>query len=144
MTKKLNKDYAEQIATLLNERNQLQTKYTAEKVSTKANEIVFLTDGETVIACAEAKKVQWYQYEICHVSTHPDYEGKGNASKVLRLAEQNAIDRGARVLQCTIRTNNDSSICLFERKGYCKTVSFFNKDSGNWLNVYQKVVSIDV
>lgn len=139
----LTHEQAQQIAKLLNTRNQLQIKYSADQILQKAEEIVFLTDGEIVTACAEAKRVQWYQYEILHVSTHQDHEGKGNASRVLRLAEQSAINRGARVLQCTIRSDNEDSIRLFERNSYNKTASFFNKRSGNWVNVYQKMVSTD-
>jgi len=55
---------------------------------------------------------------------------------------QKAIAGGAKILQCTIRSNNGRSQCLFLNEGYSKTVSFYYKKTGNWVHVYQKSVSI--
>jgi N-acetylglutamate synthase-like GNAT family acetyltransferase len=105
------------------------------------DDYVFLEQENRVIACAECKKVQWYQWEISHVSVTKEEEGKGWGNKILKLAESKAIKGNARILQCTIRTNNESSIRLFTRKGYLKTASFFYDKSGNWVHVFQKSVA---
>ena len=80
-----------------------------------------------MLACAEVERVQWYQYEIKHVSVIEGKEGQGIAAKVLKTAEQLAITKDARVLQCTIRSNNERSIRLFQSKGYVRVNQFYNK-----------------
>jgi len=138
MTKKI----AEEIAILLNERNQLVKQHTSESVLAEKENYVFISESKKIIACAESKKVQWYQWEISHVCVAADFEGKGNGSKILKLAEDKAIKGGAKILQSTIRTDNENSIRLFSRKGYKQINCFFYPISGNWVFVYQKCVSI--
>lgn len=138
----MTKEQAKQIATLLNERNKLVNEYSPDDVLAKEQNYVYLDEKSTIIACAESKKVQWYQWEICHVSVDKTYEGKGLGSKILKLAEKKAIEGGAKILQCTIRSNNESSLRLFLAKGYTKTTSFFYPNSGNWVHVLQKSVSV--
>lgn len=133
---------AKQIVVLLNERNQLVKKYTAADIIKHKMNFVFLEIDNQLAACAECKKVQWYQWEISHVSVTKGHEGKGLGSRILRLAEQKAINGAARILQCTIRSNNERSQRLFLNKGYTKTSSFYYPLSGNWVNVYQKTVSV--
>jgi len=134
---------SQQIATLLNERNQLEKSYTWEEVFTELDNYVFIENNEQLIACAETRKVQWYQWEILHVSVKLGEEGKGYASKVLKKAEDLAYQQGAQVLQCTIRENNENSLKLFEAKGYCRVNRFFNILSKRWLFIYQKVISME-
>jgi N-acetylglutamate synthase-like GNAT family acetyltransferase len=138
-----NKTIAQQIAELLNRRNQLKVNYTAERVNSQIERYVIIVEEDTLIACAEVERVQWYQHEIKHVSVLEGKEGKGVAAKVLKKAEQLAISKDARVLQCTIRSNNERSMRLFQSKGYVRVNQFYNKMSGNWVLVYQKVVSIE-
>lgn len=108
----------------------------------RENDYVYLEEGGKIIACAESKKVQWYQWEICHVSVDKFFEGKGMGSRILKMAEKKAIEGNAKILQCTIRSNNESSLRLFKAKGYTKTTSFFYPNSGNWVHVLQKAVSV--
>lgn len=133
---------AKQIAELLNKRNQLVIEYSAEDIIDDKESYVYLEKGSSIVACAECKKVQWYQWEISHVSVSKEEEGTGWGNKILKLAESKAIKGNARILQCTIRTNNESSIRLFTRKGYFKIDSFFYDKSGNWVHVFQKSVSV--
>ncbi|BDU25169.1 GNAT family N-acetyltransferase [Flavobacterium sp. GSB-24] len=137
----MTEEIAEQIADLLNERNQLVTKYTFSSILDSSENYVYLEDSGKIIACAESKKVQWYQWEISHVLVAADYEGKGFGKKILSKAEAKANQGGAKILQCTIRTNNENSIRLFSRNGYTKVNRFFYPKSGNWVYVYQKCVS---
>lgn len=91
-------EIAKQISELLNDRNQLVTKYTLEKVLASGDNYVYLLDSGKVIACAESKKVQWYQWEISHVLVASVYEGKGYGRKILMDAEKKAKDGGAKIL----------------------------------------------
>ena len=134
---------SQQIAELLNERNQLESKYTAERIFHELNSYVTLVINDKLVACAETKKVQWYQWEILHVSVEANEEGKGYASKILRQVEELGFKQGAQVLQCTIRANNENSLKLFEAKGYKRVNCFFNIHSKRWLFIYQKVISIE-
>ncbi len=135
-------EQAKQIAMLLNERNNLVKDYSPDDILTKKQNYVYLDEKSAVVACAESKKVQWYQWEICHVSVDKACEGKGLGSTILKLAEKKAIEGGAKILQCTVRSNNESSLRLFLAKGYTKTTSFFYPNSGNWVHVLQKSVSV--
>src|SRR5947209_5092477 len=97
---------AQQIATLLNDRNQLAGRRSAKHILAAATNYEFeLRDG-SVVACVERKSVQWYQWEICHLSVKSEWEGKGIASIVYARAEESARSGGARILQCTIREGN--------------------------------------
>jgi L-amino acid N-acyltransferase YncA len=132
---------ARQVAYLLNTRNQLVRKHTVKTVLEKKDNYVFLTESQNIIACAESKKVQWYQWEICHVSVAISEEGRGIGGKILKLAEERATKGGAKILQCTIRSDNEKSIRLFLNHGYNQVSSFYNNLSGNWVYVFQKSVS---
>ena len=104
---------------------------------------MFIKEGNKVVACGESIKVQWYQNEIKHISVHKDFEGKRFGTKILKLVEEKSIKDNARVLQCTVRTDNENSIRLFTRKGYKKVNLFFNKKTKNWVFIFQKVISIE-
>ncbi len=134
----MTQDEAEKIANLLNERNQLVIQYTKEKVLKVSSNYVFLKDGDEIVACAESKKVQWYQSEISHVSVSKIYEGKGFGKKILRLAEKKAKDERAIILQCTIRIDNENSLGLFKSNSYDIVNKFFYKASENWVYLLQK------
>lgn len=131
-----------EIASLLNSRNELTRQYDSKLVLKGSDNFVYIIEKGKIVACAEAKPVQWYQWEICHVSVLESEERKGFGRAVLELAEKRAIKGQARILQCTIRVNNSSSKKLFESSEYSKTCTFLNKRSRNKVDVYQKVVSI--
>jgi len=137
MTDKL----AKKIADLINLRNQLTRVYSANDILLHQQNYVFLLEEDDLVACAESKKVQWYQWEICHVSVSPKFERKGKGTEVLNMAEKKAIQGNARILQSTIRSDNERSISLFTRNNYQKVNNFVNANSGNIVNVYQKSIS---
>jgi len=122
----------------------LGKQYDLQTILANQDNFVVITERDSLLACAEVKYVQWYQSEICHVSVSEGAEGKGYGSQILLLAEAKAIKQGASGLQCTIRSNNSSSIRLFDSKGYTKTVSFVNKKTGNWVHVFQKSISVNL
>ena len=134
---------AQQIANLINTRNQLTKKIAFKDVLENHKNYVFLKDNITIIACAESKQIQWYQNEISHVSVREDFEGKGIGNKILKMAEEIAKNNTSRIIQCTIRSGNESSVRLFTRKGYTEVNKFFNSKSENWVNIYQKILTLE-
>jgi ribosomal protein S18 acetylase RimI-like enzyme len=134
---------AEQIAALLNARNQLQVDYTAEKVSEHAADYLFEIDEGTVVACVEVKKVQWYQWEICHLSVSENHARQGLGKRLIRRAEEKARSGAARIAQCTIRVGNEASEQAFRRSGYREASCFFNSATSNYVAVWQKVLADD-
>ncbi len=60
----MTKAQAEEIANLINERNQLVRRYKAKDILQHAGNYEYeIRDGK-VVACVERKKVQWYQWEV--------------------------------------------------------------------------------
>jgi GNAT superfamily N-acetyltransferase len=138
----MDKQQAKEIADLLNARNKLVVQYDADRILAAANNYLYLSsDANGIGACVELKRVQWYQFEISHLTVVSSREGKGDAWKLLRMAEERAIDIGGRVLQCTIRDNNCRSQQLFEKNGFVRTVVFYYPVSGNNVGVWQKSIS---
>lgn len=137
----MNVDTAQAIADLINTRNKLTKKYSAEKVLEAADNYIcrFASDGH-LVGVVEAKRVQWYQCEIDHLSVRADAEGKGIGTWLLNSAEARAVELKTRVAQCTIRIGNQPSEGLFRKFGYLPTVSFFNVRSGNDVRIYQKAL----
>jgi len=135
-------EQADAIAHLLNTQNQLISKYDGKKVLRTAGEFLYRSGTkDPIIACVELKKVQWYQFEICHLTVHPDYQRQGHAYSLINEAEQQAIAAGARVLQCTIREGNRGSEQLFAKSNFVQTSKFYYPYSENHVAIWQKVVS---
>lgn len=133
---------AEQIAALLNERNELTVQYTKQRVLEQANNYLCrYSESGQVIACVEVKKVQWYHSEILHLAVALSHEGKGHAKALLCKAERVARTNGARLLQCTIRAGNTASKKLFEGFGFVHVGTFLNQGTGNNVGIFQKILS---
>jgi len=131
-----------QIASLLNTRNQLGAKYDARTVARGRDGYVAATDAEgNVVGCAEATRVNWYQWEIRHVSVAETHAGQGYGERLVRQAEEQAQSGGARVVQATIRADNEASRRLFARHGYTRVGAFTNDESGNDVEVWQRPLS---
>lgn len=133
---------ADQIASLLNERNQLTVKYTRKRVLDHAtNYVCRHSEAGEIVACVEVKSVQWYQTELLHLTVAQAHVGRGHAKALLCVAERLARARGARLLQCTIRQENIASRRLFEGSGFLQVSVFLNQDSGNNVAVFQNVLT---
>jgi len=138
----LTESQSQQVATLLNERNQLTVQYTSASVAEHAgNYLVHLGARDEVLACVEVKRVQWYQCEVLHLTVAAAQERKGHGKALLCEAEKAARARGARLLQCTIREDNSASRGLFENFGFSQVGTFHNKNSGNNVAIFQKVLA---
>ena len=139
----MNEEIAEQIANLINERNKLTVHYSTRTVLEAADNYIYKVDNGKVIGSVEVRRVQWYQSEIDHLSVQAFCEGRGIGTELLKEAEAKAIRSGARISQCTIREGNEASCALFQKHGYTATVTFRNRDSGNLVTVYQKVLGAE-
>ncbi len=137
----MKREYAEQIAQLLNTRNELVRTYTDDTILEKADDFIYEVKDEVIAACVEVKKVQWYQWEVCHLTVASHYEGQHLGSLMISNAEEKAKSNGARIIQCTIRQGNIKSERAFSRNDYKKVSEFYYSISGNVVGVWQKVVS---
>lgn len=135
-------EHAQQIADLLNGQNQLAVAYDAARVLLHADEhLIDMSDDGRVACCAQLKRVQWYQSEIAHVTTHPDFVRQGRGLSLIGKAEALARASGARLLQCTIRAGNVASEGMFKKAGFERGVTFHNHDTGNSVSVWAKALS---
>ncbi|MBD9467764.1 GNAT family N-acetyltransferase [Pseudoxanthomonas sp. PXM01] len=138
----MERNQAEQIANLLNTQNQLTVHYGADRVlACQDNYLVRLDSSGRVIACAELKKVQWYQFELLHVTVSQQHHRQGHARSLITEATDRAISDGARILQSTIRAGNIASEHLFRSSGFEPVSRFYNARSKNIIGVWQRVLS---
>ena len=135
-------EVAEQIATLLNNRNELTRQYNAARVLEHGDSYLYLTCGAEVSACIKLSRVQWYQVEISHLTVAEAHERRGYGRKLVKQALTQAAEQGARVAQCTIREGNGRSEGLFVSEGFTRTCEFFNRVSGNTVFVLQKALAL--
>lgn len=139
----MQREEAQQIADLLNSQNKLSVAYTAGDVLRSASNYIAITSGNRVTACVQLERVQWYQYEINHLSVLASEQGKGLAQQLLTKCEQKAKQMGGHVLQCTIREGNVASQNLFKKNGFSKVTQFYNHRTKNSVNVWQKALTRD-
>jgi ribosomal protein S18 acetylase RimI-like enzyme len=133
---------ADEVAQLLNERNELTgSPYTRPKVLKASTEYrIRLSSAGAVVACVQVKQVQWYQVEVLHLTVAKGAESKGFGKSLIREAECVARAKDARLIQCTIRADNERSCGLFEKCGFRRVNHFFNVKSGNNVGIFQKIL----
>jgi len=61
--------------------------------------------------------------------------------KTIFFIGEKAKNGGARIIQCTIREDNERSKGLFSKNGYKQVLTFYNPASRNNVEVWQKIVS---
>ena len=132
---------SEQIAALLNDRNQLARNYLAADVQAEKGNYIYELREEKVVACIERKIVQWYQLEVCHLSVDVAWERKGLGSIVYQRAEKFGRLNGVCLVQCTIREANEASEGFFVNHGFVKVGRFLYGPTGNTVGVWQKVLT---
>lgn len=137
----MNENIAQQIADLLNYRNNLLTQYSREKILKYHQQYIYDLDGESLIACVRIKKIQWYQSELRHLAVHPAYEKRGYGQRMISLAEARAKELRTRIVQCTIRADNHLATNAFKRAGYSLLNSFYYPKSSHNLCIWQKTIS---
>lgn len=135
----MNQDQAKQIAKLLKQNN-LTKEHTEATVLNAAGDYVFIEEESKVVACAEIKYVQWYQWEIKHVSVAKPKCGLGK--RIVIKAENKAKAGNAKVIQCTIRSDNEASLALFKSSKYSEGISFYNPTSKNNIVIFQKALTV--
>lgn len=134
------KNISEEISDLINKRNSLSKKITSNKIKDNLDKYVCLIENNTFIGCAQVKKIQWYQSEICHFSIKEEYEGKGKSYELIKIAEDKAKNENSRIIQCTIRENNIKSLNFFSKNNYVIVNKFYNKKTNNNVLILQKII----
>jgi GNAT superfamily N-acetyltransferase len=132
--------HAQQIADLLNRRNELAIKYDTDRITQEVDHYLYRVVNDEVVACVEVKPVQWYQTEILHLTVKETHEGKGFARNLLAAAIDRATSQGKRLAQCTIREGNHRSETLFAAIGFTPVSRFLNPQTRNIVGVWQKVL----
>lgn len=133
---------AGKIAQLLNKRNELTRKYNAAMILEHVESYLYLEQDTEIVACIRLSRVQWYQVEIHHLTVAETHEGRGYGRKLVRSVLTQAMEKGARLAQCTIREGNVRSEGLFVSEGFVRTCAFFNQMSGNTVFVLQKALTL--
>lgn len=133
----MNKNDAAEIAVLLNTQNELTRQYDAARVLGEQEQYRFLREDNRLVACLQLRSVQWYQWEVLHLSVRQDCARRGLGTQLLQEAKAEATQAGIKLLQCTIRAGNGDSERLFERAGFRKVNAFHNARSDNEVGVWQ-------
>ena len=131
---------AAQVALLLNTRNQLTRAYDVKRVLEEWAQYRIIREGGRLVACVQLRPVQWYQWEVLHLSVHEDCVGRGLGGQLLQIAKADATRVDIKLLQCTIRAGNVGSERLFSRAGFSRVSAFHNPRSGNNVAVWQHVL----
>jgi ribosomal protein S18 acetylase RimI-like enzyme len=132
---------AEEIAALLNARNQLARKYEAQDVLDEKDVYEYEQRDGKVVVCIERRIVQWYQLEVRHLCVDEALERKGLGSLVYARAEEFGRSKRACVVQCTIREGNHASENFFDTQGFVKVSRFLYAATGNNVGIWQKVLT---
>ena len=122
----ISQKHAGQIADLLDAEAQSTVPYSAKMVLQHADDYICEIQDDVVIACVEVKKVQWYQWEICHLSVSEAHErkGLGEQPRGRPRIRQRAVVRGSFNAQSGSVTREASK--AFRRSGYREACHFFN------------------
>lgn len=132
---------AQEIAALLNARNQFARDYTGQDVLDEKEDYEYEVRDGKVVACIERRLIQWYQLEVRHLSVGEAWERKGLGSLVYGRAEEFGRSKRAVLVQCTIREGNEASEGFFETHGFAKVSRVFYAPTGNNVGVWHKVLS---
>lgn len=135
----MNRTHAQQIADLLNSYNELSSEYDYRGVLNQRCTYITYLSKDTIVGCVAFKNKSWYQCEAIHLSVDEHYRGKGIATRLLNKLETFARKREKKVIQSTVRCENEAMVKLNEKLGY-KIVNQFSGGSGRSLYIFQKVL----
>ena len=137
----MNHSISKGIADLLNKRNKLPKKVESIEVSNNSYFYIAVegpNKKEKVIACARAKCMSFFAYEIKHVAVDEEFEGHGFGKYVIGLAENYIKSKNIPVAMATTRADNHPIIHLFKKLGYTPSNEFVNEGTKNPLILWQK------
>ncbi len=132
---------AKQIADLLNERNHLPNKIESYNITYENYFYIVLNKGlesQEVVACARAKCMSFFCYELKHVVVKEKYEGKGLGKLVIKLVEKYVKKKNIPMLLATTRLENNKMNFLFDKLGYQKAREFINDGTKQPLILWRK------
>ena len=106
---------AQQIANLLNMQNQLYIHHTAHTIMSTATDYFVEIESGVVIGCSGMIKEFPTLSKSYHTSVHPNYQGRGLGSKLLKTAMANC---STPYVYGTIREDNPASLRLVSKLGW--------------------------
>lgn len=118
--------------------NKNQFKYIVEK----ANGFVYVYEEKKIIGSVILlKRKSSKKLRIYSIAVDPDYQGLGIASKLLRQAEEVAVDCKMKMLTLEVKTTNQSAIKLYQKWGF-KTIAVKDNyySDGNSALIMQKEI----
>ncbi len=124
---------ATQIASLVNNHNQLRYTLSAGRVLNGPIIYMVELDGETIMGCVGLKKLRMRTFwELCHLCVHPKYRGLRLAPKLVEAAYKRIPTGNA---WATIREDNIPSIRTFLRCGFNVSSKFKSSNKKYFLVV---------
>lgn len=84
--------------------------------------------------------MNWYQWEISNICVSDGLISKGKSKIVLELAEERAINNGAKIIQTYFKSNNPFFFRLFTNNAYKEVNKFICPKSKNEYVVFQKKI----
>lgn len=134
---------SKKIAELLNRRNNLPKKVESMDVQ-NANYFYISIKGsekEEIVACARAKCMSFYAYEIKHVAVDENFEGKGFGRYMIQTVEDWIKSKNIPLVTATTRADNKPIIALFTKMNYIPSKEFVNEGTKNPLILWQKFLT---
>jgi ribosomal protein S18 acetylase RimI-like enzyme len=132
---------AKRIAKLINHRNNLPNKLGEYQIYDGNYFYISINEGfdnEEILACARAKMMSFFCYELKHVAVNEKYEGQGLGKLMISLVETFVSQKQIPILLATTRTENHRINNLFSRLGYSKTKEFTNQGTKHPLILWKK------
>jgi len=116
---------ANQIASLINNYNDLHTKRTAYNILNSKTKYVVETHGKFVIGVAGIEKFSYQMSELKHMVVHPDWRGKNIG---VFLARRSLEICDTPVVYATVRTSNAPSMRTMDKLGFHRVEDFASGD----------------
>ncbi len=137
----MRKTTAKRIANLINSRNNLPNELCEYNIFDGNYFYISINEGycnEEIVACARAKSMSFFCYELKHVAVNKKYEGQGFGKLMIKLIETFVIQKQVPVLMATTRSENYRINSLFSGLGYSKTKEFTNQGTKHPLILWKK------
>lgn len=116
---------ASQIAGLINEYNQWDTKHSSTSVYTSDNHYFVEIMGTSVVGCAASMKHDTALSKIQHVCVIPEFRNRGIATKLVNLAIASC---DTEYVYMTIRADNINSLLMAQALNFTYIKEHWFKD----------------
>lgn len=140
----MNPKISQQIAELLNRRNNLPIKLSRYDI--ERGGYFYLTykegDEEKLISCVQARKMSFFVYELKHLAVSEDFCGQGLGKKMVEIVEKNALYNKVPLIMGTTQKSNLAINSIFSKFGYDIVNEFKNTKTQHTCLIWQKKIKI--